>query len=117
LAVVVLALTGLSAAACGSGGNVPVNAGATQSAGGSAPAAVVLLQYATFAPSRVTIHVGQTVQWKFLQPQFPANVTFDGFASPTQEGGTWSYTFTAPGTYPYRNGLRAAATGVVVVQP
>ena len=116
LALVVVALSGLGAAACSSGGDVPVNTGATQS-GASAPDAVVLLQYQAFEPSHITVHVGQTVQWKFEQPGVPGNVAFDGFASPTQESGTWSYTFTVPGTYAYHDSLRAEATGVVVVEP
>lgn len=116
MALVVVALSGL-AAACGSGGDVPVNAGATQSASVAAPTVVVFLQYQAFEPSHVTIHVGQTVEWKFEQPGVPGNVSFTGFASPTLEGGTWSYRFTAPGTYPYQDSLRAEATGVVVVEP
>ena len=78
--LVVVALSGLVAAACGSGSDLPVNAGATQSAGGSAPGVVVLLQYQAFEPSHIRIHVGQTVQWKFEQPGVPGNVAFDGFA-------------------------------------
>ena len=118
LAVVAVALSGLVAAACGTGTNLPVNVGATQSANEPAPAAVVLLRYYSFEPSRLTIHAGQTVEWKFDdRTGIPGNVTFDGFASPTQQSGTWSHTFTDPGTYRYRNSLRAEATGVVVVLP
>jgi plastocyanin len=116
-ALVVVALSGLVGAACGSGGDLPVNAGATQSVNAPAPAAVVLLQYDAFEPSHVTIHAGQTVEWKFKQSPIPANVTFADFASPTQETGTWSHTFTTSGTYPYQDSLRAEATGVVVVLP
>lgn len=118
LAVVVLALSGVVAAACGTGTNLPVNARSTQSAGESPPAAVVLLRYHSFEPSRVTIHSGQTVEWRFEdRTGIPGNVTFEGFASPVQQSGTWSYTFSTPGTYRYQNSLRAEARGVVVVRP
>jgi plastocyanin len=103
--------------ACGSGGNVPLNAGDVVPSSSAAPSVVVLLRYASLEPSRVTIHVGQTVQWRWEQAPFPGNVTFATFASPTMTSGTWSHTFSQPGTYPYRNSLRQEATGVVVVQP
>jgi plastocyanin len=118
LAVAVVALSGLVTAACGTGTNVPVNVGAVQSANAPAPAAVVLLRYHSFEPSRLTIHAGQTVEWRFEdQTGIPGDVTFQGFASPVQQSGTWSYTFTTPGTYSYENSLRSEARGVVVVLP
>lgn len=118
LVVAVVVLSGLVAAACGTGTNLPLNAGATQSAGASPPAAVVLLRYHSFEPSHVTIHAGQTVEWRFEDlAGIPGDVAFEGFASPVQQGGTWSYTFSTPGTYPYDNSLRDEARGVVVVLP
>ncbi len=118
LALLVLApVAGVALAACSSGGDLPVNTGAVQPSGSGTPAAVVLLRYDSVEPSRVTIHAGQTVEWRWQDPQFPSNVTFDSFASPTMDSGTWSYTFNVPGTYNYRDSLRAEATGVVVVEP
>jgi plastocyanin len=117
-AVVVVALSGLAAAACGTGTNTPVNASSTRSSSAPSPAAVVLLRYHSFEPSRVTIHAGQTVEWRFEdQTGIPGNVTFQGFASPIQQSGTWSHAFADPGTYRYQNSLRAEARGVVVVLP
>lgn len=117
LALLVLApVAGAVLAACSSGGDLPVNTGASQPSAGR-PAAVVLLQYDSVEPSRVTIHAGQSVKWLWEEAQFPSNVTFDTFASPTQDSGSWSHTFSNPGTYPYRDSLRLEATGVIIVQP
>jgi len=118
LALLVLApVAGIALTACSSGGDVPVNTGAVQPSSSGPAAAVVLLRYDSVEPSRVTIHAGQTVEWKWRDTQFPSNVTFDTFASPTMVLGSWSHTFNGPGTYPYRDSLRVEATGVIVVEP
>jgi len=94
-----------------------VNTGAVQPSSSGTAAAVVLLRYDSVEPSRVTIHAGQTVKWQWQDSQFPSNVTFDTFGSPTMDSGSWSHTFNDPGTYPYRDSLRVEATGVIVVEP
>lgn len=113
----VVALTALATAACGSGNDLPVNVGATPSATGAAPAVVVMLRYDSIEPSYVRIHVGQTVEWVFQEAPIPGNVTFADFASATKVSGTFSHTFSSPGTFPYRDTLREEATGVVDVLP
>lgn len=118
LALLVLApVSAVTLAACSSGGGLPVNSGAAESSSSGTPAAVVLLRYDSLEPSHVTIHAGQTVEWKWQEGQFPSNVTFDTFASPTMESGSWSHTFNEPGTYPYRDSLRLEAAGEIVVEP
>lgn len=108
---------GLVAAAC-SPSALPYQSGATGSETPTeSPARIVNLKFDSFEPSLVTVHVGQTVEWTFQQEQIPGNVTFAHFASPTKQRGTWSYTFTSPGNYPYRDTLRAEAVGEVVVVP
>jgi plastocyanin len=78
---------------------------------------IVHFEYDNFEPSHITIHAGQTVQWQWSTPQLPGNVTFEGFASPTQQTGAWAHTFSSPGTYAYRDTLRQVATGSVTVVP
>ncbi|MHB8682157.1 MAG: cupredoxin domain-containing protein [Acidimicrobiales bacterium] len=122
LPTLILAVTtlGLAAAACGgSGDNIPVSSGDTAgtNAKGPAPAAVVVLKYVSFDPSHVTIHAGQTVEWKFQDSPVAHNITFEGFGSTTQASGTYFHTFDTPGTYPYRCTIHATMTGVVTVLP
>jgi len=81
-------------------------------------AMVTLTDGFTFAPRQVTVHVGETVEWRNLSP-FPHTVTDDpaaagqkddatlprgaaAFGSGTmQSGETWRMAFAAPGTYRY----------------
>lgn len=118
LALVLLApLAALALSACGhTDTNLPVS-GASASSSSASPAAVIVVQFHSFAPSHVTIRAGQTVQWQWrtVPSPDPGNVTFAGFGSPTLITGTWSHTFSAPGSYPFRNTLSLNATGVVTV--
>lgn len=73
-----------------------------------------------FAPDTVTVHVGDTVTWKF-DDRFPHSVEGLGdngmvLNSPIVDRGTWSFTFTAPGEYHYTCQLHPEMTGVVVVK-
>ncbi len=88
--------------------------------GASTPAAVIKMsdKPPKFLPDKVTIKVGQTVQWvnnaKTLHsvdgdPTMalkPADVSLPSGAKPFDSGfmkpdATWEYTFTVPGTYKY----------------
>lgn len=115
LPICVAALGGVALAAC-SPANLPVSSG-TGASPATAPAAVVVLDYDSVEPSHVTIRAGQTVEWKWDEAPFPANVTFSRFASATMESGTYFHTFSTPGTYPYRDTLGQNASGVVTVTP
>ena len=73
-----------------------------------------------FTPSTLTVKAGTTVTWHFNQPSAPHNVvslsTPQLFDSGTPKGkGTFSFTFTAPGTYPYICQVHPTMRGTIVV--
>src|SRR5579871_1832079 len=75
-----------------------------------------------FTPSTLTVKVGTTVTWHFNQPSAPHNVvslsTPQLFNSGTPKGtGTFSFTFTTPGTYPYLCQVHPTMRGTIVVTP
>ena len=76
----------------------------------------------TFAPPTLTVKVGTTVTWHFDQPSAPHNVvsltTPVLFNSGTPKGtGTYSFTFTAPGTFPYLCQIHPSMKGTIIVTP
>jgi plastocyanin len=76
----------------------------------------------TFAPPTLTVPVGTTVTWHFDQPSAPHNVvsltTPVLFNSGGPKGkGTYSFTFTAPGTYPYVCQIHPTMRGTIIVTP
>jgi len=122
--VVPLLALGLAAAACSGGNNVPVNSsgfGADASYSGN-PAQVVTLKYSSFEPAVVTVHTGDSVQWSWQDFGIPHDVRVLSSQgqilaqSPTMTSGTWTYTFSTPGTYPYLSTIDAHMVGTVVVE-
>jgi len=89
----------------------------TTSAAHGPVGAVVDLKFISFVPQQVTVHVGQAVEWKFEDDPVAHNVTFTGFASPTEAAGTFFHTFEQPGTFHYRCTIHVNMTGTVVVLP
>ena len=80
--------------------------------------ATVTLEYQSYEPGVVTIHVGQSVEWRWADAPLPENVVFaDGVASPIQAKGVWYRTFTAPGIYAYQCPFHSRMTAKVVVEP
>ena len=76
----------------------------------------------SFTPATLTVTTGTTVTWRFDQPSAPHNVvslaTPPVFNSGTPKGtGTYSFTFTAPGTYDYVCQVHPSMRGTVVVTP
>jgi amicyanin len=74
----------------------------------------------SFRPSTLTVKVGTTVTWYFNQPSAPHNVfslsTPAVFNSGTPKGtGTYSFTFTTPGTYPYICQVHPFMRGTIIV--
>jgi plastocyanin len=90
-----------------------------QSGGGTVPrgAEVVQIHQMAFRPRVVTVRVGQPVTWRFEDAQVEHDVdAADGsFHSPLKDSGTWTHTFTAPGTYSYFCSVHTYMTGEVVV--
>jgi plastocyanin len=83
----------------------------------SSAVAVKIAQLA-FGPASVTVPVGGTVTWTNGDPE-SHTVTSMGkgpLNSPTLDaGGTYSYTFTTPGTYMYYCAVHPDMMGMVVV--
>ncbi|HUO49667.1 MAG TPA: hypothetical protein VMU09_12630, partial [Acidimicrobiales bacterium] len=67
------------------------------------------------------VHPGDTVQWSWQDFGISHNVrllTLQGQVlaqSPTMKSGTWEYTFTSPGDYPYLSTIDAKMAGTIVV--
>jgi plastocyanin len=83
-----------------------------------AASTTVLIGATFFDPQTVTVTAGDTVTWTNGQGRH--TVTSDGGAfdsGPLAEGQTFSFQFTTPGTYPYRDRLNpSGARGTVIVQ-
>jgi plastocyanin len=82
----------------------------------------VLVANFTFSPLTLTVKAGTTVTWRFDQESSPHNVVSISspvlFNSGGPKGkGTFSFTFTAPGTYPYLCQVHPTMRGTIVVTP
>ena len=67
-----------------------------------------------FEPDAIEVPVGTTVTWRW-SGDAEHNVVGDGFESPVQEEGDFSYAFTDSGTFDYRCTLHPLMRGEVVV--
>jgi plastocyanin len=77
--------------------------------------AAVSLKNIAFTPRTVTIQTGQAVVWTWHDGSVPHNVTFPGFHSVIQTGGTYVHTFDTAGTFQYSCTIHSGMTGTVVV--
>ena len=75
----------------------------------------VVVQNLKFSPVSLTITTGQRVTWRFADGTTAHNVRFGSTTSPTLTTGTWTYRFTAPGTYQYLCTLHPFMTGSITV--
>ncbi len=123
--LLILALS-LALAACGSSASsattttgVPTTGGVTTTGGGSGNTTVnVDMVNRAFDPQTVTVKVGDTVTWT-NQDSLQHNVVAGNgeFKSGLfGKGGTFSFTFTAAGTYPYTCTVHAGMNGTVIVK-
>ncbi len=78
----------------------------------------VQIEQFKFTPATLTVPVGTTVNWTNKDGTLhTVTSTTKVFASDgLDQGGTFSYTFTTPGTYPYSCKLHPQMTGTVTVQ-
>jgi plastocyanin len=80
------------------------------------PSATVLMQGLKFAPRRVTIRKGQTVEW-IDKDLVDHSVIANGIESPDfAQGESWSHTFARVGVFRYHDGLHPDMKGTVVVR-
>jgi len=126
-----IALALISAGACGGGGGStePNN----QPSGNTpTPSGGISVMNNSFSPSTKTVTVSTAVRWAWNsctgggdpygggggEVCVEHGVNFDdGISSPTQGQGTYTRTFTAPGTYNYHCAVHGTAmAGVVTVQ-
>ena len=93
----------------------PPEAAATTAA---ATAPQVTVAQAMFGPATVTIRAGTTVTWVNNDGDLHTVTSTQGlFASPgLDQGDTFAYRFTTPGTYPYFCALHPHMKGTIVVQ-
>lgn len=112
VAVMIIALT-LVVAGCG-GSTTTTGGPATSSAGGPQ----VIMKNIAYIPSTLTIKVGQTVTWVNQDSTQHDVVANKGeFKSGLfNQGGTFSFTFTKAGTYPYYCSIHPNMTGTTIVQ-
>lgn len=71
-----------------------------------------------FAPARMEVAVGTTVEWTNNDPLAHTVTAADGSfdSGLIQPGGKWAYTFTTPGTYDFNCTPHPFMKGVVIVQ-
>jgi plastocyanin len=88
----------------------------TASAGGTT--VQVIMTNRSYDPQTVTIKVGDTVTWlNDDAPQHDVVADNGEFKSDLfDKGGTFSFTFTKAGTYPYHCSIHPGMVGTVVVQ-
>ena len=112
-ATVLLLAVGLVVVGCGSS-----DSGGAASHATPTPKAdvTVLMQGLKFAPKRVTIHKGQTVEW-VDKDLVDHSVVAKGVDSPDfAQGETWSHTFARAGVFRYHDRLNPSMKGTVVVK-
>ncbi len=67
-----------------------------------------------FNAQSISVPAGTTVTWVW-KGNMPHNVVGEGFESEVQTEGEFSFTFTEPGTYPYKCTLHGGMIGEVIV--
>lgn len=82
---------------------------------------MVTISGMAYSPASITVSVGDTVTWVFDDNGMAHDVSGLGDAkgklrSPLKKSGTYTYTFTEPGTYDYTCTPHPEMRGTVVVQ-
>lgn len=126
---VVLAVASLYACGGGGGSTSPPPNNNPPLGNTPPPAGGISVTNDAYSPASKTVAVGTMVQWSWNtctndpynyggSTCAPHSVTFDDgtTSSPTQDQGSFSKTFTAPGTYTYHCAVHATMTGTITVQ-
>lgn len=82
---------------------------------------MVTISGMAYSPASITVNVGDTVTWVFDDNGMAHDVNGLGDAkgklrSPLKKSGTYTYTFTEPGTYDYTCTPHPEMRGTVVVK-
>ncbi len=106
------------ASACSSGTTPAPTTGAAPGGAGSAGKASVTVANFAFSPASLTVSVGTTVTWTNQDPTAHTVTSDDGssFDGQLPASGTFSFTFTKPGTYPYHCAIHPNMKGTIVVR-
>jgi plastocyanin len=107
----------ISAMAC-SGGSGYGNAPATTSSVAAATGNSVTLASFAFSPATITVTVGTAVTWTNKDSTTHTITSDSGVfdSGNLAANGTYSYTFTKAGTYPYHCTIHTYMKGTVIVQ-
>jgi amicyanin len=99
--------------------SMPMSAPGTTTAGAPVAADTVSIKNFAFAPANVTVKVGTTLTWTNTDQEAHTVTAKNGaFTSPAlNNGSTYHYTFTKPGTYDYLCTIHPFMTATVVVTP
>jgi plastocyanin len=92
-----------------------VSAASVAAPASAGPAAVTINNF-MFGPAGLTVKAGSTVTWT-NQDEEPHTVVGSGLKSPVlgNQGSTYAYTFTTPGTYSYNCSIHPYMHGTVTV--
>lgn len=79
----------------------------------------IVVKDRAYSPSNITVSVGETVTWVFDDGGMAHDVVADdrSFRSPLAKSGSFSHTFTEPGTYGYHCTPHPDMIGTVTVAP
>ncbi len=116
--VAAVALSLMVLAGCGGGSSAPADTSAEAAAALDPSQPVVIsLKSLRFSPSKVTVKVGQRVDFVW-QESVAHNVIFDAkrkSKTVSRKGTIWSTTFDAPGTFKYKCNLHPGMNGQITV--
>lgn len=81
------------------------------------PSNEVVMRASSFSPSSITVQAGTTVTWRNRDGMTHTVTSDSGVfdSGNVNNNGTFSFTFTTAGSYPYHCILHSGMTGVVVV--